>query len=61
MRDEDFNAGDLPADGTDAVGIVVRGSFPAAHPHLAFSWGPEVHPAPSLPFRRLKALEARAA
>ncbi|HEU0055306.1 MAG TPA: hypothetical protein VFQ39_19095 [Longimicrobium sp.] len=56
-------AGEPPADEeTGVVGIVVQnGAREPARPHLAFSWGPEVLPAPSLPFRRLAALAARAA
>jgi hypothetical protein len=57
------SAGELPADDeTAAVGIVVQsGAQAPARPQLAFVWGPEVLPAPSLPFRRLAALTARAA
>lgn len=54
MRDED--SADIAAeDETTAVGIVVQdGPLPAWQPHLVFAWGPEVHPAPSLPFGRWK-------
>lgn len=56
MRNEDPNAGDAPAeDMTTAVGIVVQdGTASHSRPHLAFVWGPEVRPAPSLPFGRWK-------
>lgn len=52
----DDDPGDLPADDTTAVGIVVQdGAMAESHPHLAFVWGPpEVRPAPSLPFGRWK-------
>jgi len=62
MRDEDSSAGDTPAeDMTTAVGIVVQdGTAADSRPHLAFVWGPEVRPAPSLPFGRWKTA-ARAA
>jgi len=55
MRDENM-PGEMPADDmTTAVGIVVQdGSMIPSHPHLAFVWGPEVRPAPSLPFGRWK-------
>lgn len=59
MVDEDM-PGDSPVEEHTAVGIVVHGSFRPAHPNLAFVWGPEVRPAPSLPFRRFRA-EAKAA
>ena len=55
MRDEEFLPDMTGEDETTAVGIVVQdGPAPAAHPHLVFAWGPEVHPAPSLPFGRWK-------
>ena len=51
-----------PADHSAAVGIVVQnGAQRPAHPHLAFVWGPEVRPAPSLPFRRFRDAQPRAA
>ena len=55
-NNEDLSAGDTPAeDMTTAVGIVVQdGAATDSRPHLAFVWGPEVRPAPSLPFGRWK-------
>lgn len=55
MRDEESSADASGEDETTAVGIVVQdGPAPAWHPHLEFAWGPEVNPAPSLPFGRWK-------
>jgi hypothetical protein len=55
MRKRDLFAAELAADDTTAVGIVVQdGHATSPHPHLAFVWGPEVLPAPSLPFGRWK-------
>jgi hypothetical protein len=52
----------LNADDSDTVGIVVHGArLSAKEPAtVAFVWGVEVNPAPSLPFGRWKAA-ARAA
>lgn len=50
-----------PSERAEPVGIVVQdGPQQASRPHLAFVWGPEVLPAPSLPFGRWKT-SARAA
>ena len=55
MREKSFPAAEHAADDTTAVGIVVQdGPRTEQHPHLAFVWGPEVLPAPSLPFGRWK-------
>ncbi|MDB4952141.1 MAG: hypothetical protein JWM27_4790 [Gemmatimonadetes bacterium] len=57
MQIKSFRMMDNPAEDTDAVGIVVQGGrFTAKEPStLAFVWGREVNPAPSLPFGRWKA------
>jgi hypothetical protein len=62
MRDNESPAPEAPAEGFGAVGIVVQGgpgvsSRPST---VAFVWGPELFPAPSLPFGRWKP-EVRAA
>ena len=43
----------LPAEAREIVGIVVQGvpSSPV-RPHLAFMWGPEAAPVPSIAFGR---------
>jgi hypothetical protein len=53
MKRDDQEASD-PA--TDAVGIVVQSGTHGEHPPrtIAFMWGREVCPAPSLPFGRWK-------
>lgn len=50
-RDEPF-----PVEGQDPVGIVVQGGgVDRKRPRaVAFFWGPDVSPAPSLPFGRWK-------
>ena len=47
---------DAPAEVRDAMGIVVQDGTPGrTRPRaVAFVWGPEVSPAPSLPFGRWK-------
>ena len=55
MNNDRYPAADLPADESEIVGIVVQGVPHApARPHLAFVWGPEPVPAPSLPFGRAR-------
>lgn len=56
MADDDRRAGELPADDSGVVGIVVLGRrIVESAPNLAFVWGPpEVQAAPSLPFGRWK-------
>jgi hypothetical protein len=53
MIDPQTPAAELPAEAREIVGIVVQGvpSFPV-RPHLAFMWGPEPTPVPSIAFGR---------
>ena len=62
MANDDGIAGELPADDSSVVGIVVQGRRTVeAAPNLRFVWGPpEFQAAPSLPFGRWKPV-ARAA
>jgi hypothetical protein len=57
MHFKSYRSIEIPADDSDAVGIVVHGArFAEKVPTtLAFIWGGEVNPAPSLPFGRWKA------
>ncbi|HET6228993.1 MAG TPA: hypothetical protein VFE05_02875 [Longimicrobiaceae bacterium] len=56
MQIKAFLAANAAADAADAVGIVVQGARPALEePCLAFVWGGEARPRPSLPFGRWKA------
>ncbi len=53
MIDPHTSADDLAADSRELVGIVVQGGpVLPVRPHLAFMWGPEPEPAPSLAFGR---------
>jgi hypothetical protein len=56
MRIKSYRSDELLDDDTGAVGIVVQGArLTAREPStLAFVWGREVNPAPSLPFGRWK-------
>lgn len=56
MADDDRHAGEMPADDSGVVGIVVLGRRNVeSAPNLAFVWGPpEFQAAPSLPFGRWK-------
>lgn len=49
----DKSCPNLPAESREIVGIVVQGvpSLPV-RPHLAFMWGPEAAPVPSIAFGR---------
>ncbi|HEX8212532.1 MAG TPA: hypothetical protein VF584_20310 [Longimicrobium sp.] len=53
MIDQRTSRADLPAEAREIVGIVVQGvpSLPV-RPHLAFMWGPEAAPVPSIAFGR---------
>ena len=53
MIDPHKSCPDLPAEAREIVGIVVQGvpSLPV-RPHLAFMWGPEAAPVPSIAFGR---------
>jgi len=53
MNDLDHSPDGAPVDAREIVGIVVQGIRPpCARPHLAFMWGPEPAPVPSLAFGR---------
>lgn len=57
MRNDERPApAEAPAEGAEAVGIVVQGRPVAASrpATVAFVWGPELFPVPSLPFGRWK-------
>ena len=56
MADDDANNGEMPADNSGMVGIVVQGRrIVQSPPNLRFVWGPpEFQAAPSLPFGRWK-------
>lgn len=56
MLNEDIIAGEPPAGRDPAVGIVVHDNTPAPRRprSIAFVWGGEHVPAPSLPFGRWK-------
>ena len=56
MANEDWHAGEMPADDSGVVGIVVLARrIVQSAPNLAFVWGPpEFQAAPSLPFGRWK-------
>lgn len=56
MLNDDLFAGDLSADRNPAVGIVVHDNAPAPRRprSIAFVWGRDDAPAPSLPFGRWK-------
>lgn len=56
MLNDDFNAGSGSAEHNPAVGIVVHDNTPAPRRprSVAFVWGGEDAPAPSLPFGRWK-------
>ncbi len=56
MANDELIAGDLPAEDSGVVGIVVQGRrMVEASPNLRFVWGPpEFQAAPSLPFGRWK-------
>lgn len=53
MIDPHRSSSNLPAAAREIVGIVVQGvpSSPV-RPHLAFMWGPEAAPVPSIAFGR---------
>ena len=53
MTDPRTSSADLPSEAREVVGIVVQGvpHFPV-RPHLAFMWGPEPTPVPSIAFGR---------
>ena len=53
MIDPRTPSADLPPESREIVGIVVQGvpAFPV-RPHLAFMWGPEPAPVPSIAFGR---------
>ena len=53
MIDPHPSRANLPAEAREIVGIVVQGvpSSPV-RPHLAFMWGPEAAPVPSIAFGR---------
>ncbi len=53
MTDPRSSCADPPAEPREIVGIVVQGiPTPPVRPHLAFMWGPEAEPVPSLAFGR---------
>ena len=56
MLNDDINAGSGPAERDPAVGIVVHDNTPAPRRprSVAFVWGGEDAPRPSLPFGRWK-------
>lgn len=56
MAKNEWNAGEMPADDSSVVGIVVLARrIVQSAPNLAFVWGPpEFQAAPSLPFGRWK-------
>lgn len=56
MANDEHAAGELTADPSPAVGIVVHDNAPAPRrgPRIAFVWGGEHAAAPSLPFGRWK-------
>jgi|GEM_PF-4551300 hypothetical protein len=55
MNNERHPLGDQAAEASEIVGIVVQGvPHDTTRPHLAFVWGPEPVPAPSLPFGRMR-------
>ena len=56
MNDFEHTAGSAPADRDPAVGIVVHDITPAPRRprSIAFVWGREDSPVPSLPFGRWK-------
>jgi hypothetical protein len=60
MLNDDMIAGETPAERDTAVGIVVHDNRPAPRRprSIAFVWGGEDAPAPSLPFGRWKPARA---
>lgn len=56
MADDDGYSGEMPADNSGMLGIVVQGRrIVQSQPNLDFVWGPpEFQAAPSLPFGRWK-------